>query len=199
MKTRIPLGAACLLLAVAGNASAIVIFPDPGSPPPLTSFLLDPDTFDGQTNLPSLVVGGDVVLLENGSSQAPSNWSDVLRFSNNPNVPASATDTTSTVFQFSDLEAGFAANFVLSSNVRFVQETTTGVGTEADITMYVASNHSLPVAGTNTYNIHSDAALSPELPDPGPEGVPEPSSLALLGLGGLGLAGYAWKRRKQMV
>jgi hypothetical protein len=32
-----------------------------------------------------------------------------------------------------------------------------------------------------------------------PPGVPEPSSLILLGLGGLGLAGYAWRRRKQSV
>jgi hypothetical protein len=31
------------------------------------------------------------------------------------------------------------------------------------------------------------------------EGVPEPSTFALLCLGGLGLAGYAWRRRKQAV
>jgi hypothetical protein len=133
--------------------------------------LNDPGTLD----LGIFVVPGDVVLFEhsNGSLSNPASWSDLVRFT------TGANSSTATIF--ADGEAG-TGPFTLSANAVSIVETQTGTGTDADFTVYTA--------GSATYNVHSDAALTPEPGEP-MEGTPEPSTLTLFVGGALLLIGRA--------
>jgi hypothetical protein len=135
----------------------------------LFNLLNDP----GTVNLGIFVVPGDVVLFEhaNGSLTNPASWSDLVRFTTGPN--------SSFATMFADGEAG-TGPFTLSANAVSIIETQTGTGTDADFTVYTA--------GSATYNVHSDAALTPEPTEP-TEGTPEPSTLTLLIGGSLLLIG----------
>jgi hypothetical protein len=145
---------------------------------PTFNLLLDPGTL----SLGIFVVPGDVVLFEHagGSLTTPSTWSDVVRFANGTN---GSTATT-----FADGEAGplLPPGFALSANAVSIVEVQTGKGDDTDFTVYN------PSAGSVTYNIHSDAALTPEPFEP-TEGVPEPSTFLLAG-GVLSLIGLTGKR-----
>jgi hypothetical protein len=131
------------------------------------------------TGGPIFVVPGDVVLFESNvgvpSSTNTSFWSDVVRFSDGPNGSIATT--------FADAEnfgVILPPGFTLSLNAVGIQETLTGNGTDAnDFTTYVA--------GSATYQIHSDCAgPGCELPEPN-EGTPEPSMMGLLGFGFAGI------------
>ena len=142
----------------------------------------------GDNNLGVFVVPGDVVMFEHPpvgplTPTQPSLWSDVVRFRNIPGVVGS----TATIFADDEtgviLPPGF---FPLSANAVAILEVQTGTGTDADFTVYIA--------GSNTYQIHSDAALTPEPFEPGE--APEPSTLLLVAAG-LGIAitqRRVWKR-----
>jgi len=147
----------------------------------------------GMTNLGMFVVPGDVVLFEHPpigpvtNPPNPATWSDLLHFSNIAGVAGS----TATIF--ADLEngvVGLPVGFTLSANARGIVETQVGTGTDADFTVYTA--------GTNTYQVHSDAALTPE-PTDNPPDVPEPSTLFLMGGGLIAAATYqrASSRRRR--
>jgi hypothetical protein len=157
----------CLPPTITASAAADVVF----------QLLNDP----GTGNLGIFVVPGDVVLFEHatGSLTNPASWSDVVHFATGPNSSSATT--------FPDSETGpiLPAGFTLSANAVSIIETQTGTGTDADFTVYTA--------GSATYNIHSDAALTPEPTEPG-EGVPEPSTLALLAGGVLVLIARARRR-----
>jgi len=143
----------------------------------LFNLVNDPGTQD----LGIFVVPGDVVLFEHpgGSLTAPATWSDVVRFTTGAN--------SSNATMLADGETGviLPPNFTLSTNAVSIVEVQTGTGTDADFTVYTA--------GSATYNVHSDAALNPEPPEP-TEGTPEPSTLTLLIGGSLLLIGRARQR-----
>jgi hypothetical protein len=109
----------------------------------------------------------------------PTTWSDLVHFADGPNG--------STATMFADGEAGviLPPGFGLSNNAVSIVEVQTGTGTDADFTVYTA--------GTATYNVHSDAALTPEPPEP-MEGTPEPSTVTLFLGGSLLLIGRARRR-----
>ena len=140
----------------------------------LFNLLNDP----GTVNLGIFVVPGDVVLFEhaNGSLTNPASWSDLVRFTTGPN--------SSFATMFADGEAG-TGPFTLSLNAASIVETQVGTGTDTDFTVYTA--------GSATYNVHSDSALTPEPGEP-MEGTPEPSTLTLLIGGSLLLIGRARRR-----
>jgi hypothetical protein len=141
----------------------------------LFNLLNDP----GTVNLGIFVVPGDVVLFEHASSGSltdPASWSDLVRFTTGPN--------SSFATMFADGEAG-TGPFTLSLNAVSIVETQVGTGTDTDFTVYTA--------GSATYNVHSDAALTPEPGEP-MEGTPEPSTLTLLIGGSLLLIGRARQR-----
>ena len=132
----------------------------------------------GTVNLGIFVVPGDVVLFEHpgGSVTAPATWSDVVRFT------TGANSSSATILADGENGVTLPANFQLSGNAVSIVEVQTGTGTDADFTVYTA--------GSATYNVHSDAALNPEPPEP-TEGTPEPSTLTLLIGGSLLLIGRA--------
>jgi hypothetical protein len=140
----------------------------------LFNLLNDP----GTVNLGIFVVPGDVVLFEhaNGSLNNPATWSDLVRFTTGPN--------SSFATMFADGEAG-TGPFTLSLNAVSIVETQVGTGADTDFTVYTA--------GSATYNVHSDTALTPEPLEP-MEGTPEPSTLTLLIGGSLLLIGRARQR-----
>ena len=135
----------------------------------------------GTLNLGIFVVPGDVVLFEHpgGSLTAPATWSDVVRFT------TGANSSSATIFADGENGVILPAGFQLSANAVSIVEVQTGTGTDADFTVYTA--------GTATYNVHSDAALTPEPVEP-MEGVPEPSTLALFIGGSLFLIGRVRRR-----
>src|SRR5579864_1937909 len=143
----------------------------------LFNLVNDPGTQD----LGIFVVPGDVVLFEHpgGSLTAPTTWSDVVRFT------TGANSSSATIFADGENGVILPANFQLSANAVSIVEVQTGTGTDADFTVYTA--------GIATYNVHSDAALNPEPPEP-MEGTPEPSTLTLLIGGSLLLIGRARQR-----
>jgi len=125
--------------------------------------LLDPSV----TDLKMFVVPGDVVLFETaaGSFTDRTTWSDLLHFETGPN------SSIATVFP--DLEngvIGLPLGFSLSANAVGILESPTDPSTQY-------------VAGANVYNISSDCSgPGCEVFEPN-EGVPEPASAGLLGLG----------------
>ena len=144
----------------------------PSSLAVLFNLLNDPGTL----SLGIFVVPGDVVLFEHpgGSLTAPTTWSDVVRFT------TGANGSTATIFADNENGVILPPGFQLSANAVSIIETQVGTGTDADFTVYTA--------GTATYNIHSDAALTPEPGEP-VEGTPEPSTLTLFIGGSLLLVG----------
>jgi len=143
----------------------------------LFNLVNDPGTQD----LGIFVVPGDVVLFEHpgGSLTAPATWSDVVRFT------TGANSSSATILADGETGVILPPNFTLSTNAVSIVEVQTGTGTDADFTVYTA--------GSATYNVHSDAALNPEPPEP-TEGTPEPSTLTLLIGGSLLLIGRARQR-----
>jgi hypothetical protein len=135
----------------------------------------------GTVNLGIFVVPGDVVLFEHpgGSLTAPATWSDVVRFT------TGANSSSATILADGESGVILPPGFTLSGNAVSIVEVQTGTGTDADFTVYTA--------GSATYNVHSDAALNPEPPEP-MEGTPEPSTLTLLIGGSLLLIGRARRR-----
>jgi len=135
----------------------------------------------GTVNLGIFVVPGDVVLFEHagGSLTAPATWSDVVRFT------TGANSSSATILADGESGVILPPAFSLSANAVSIVEVQTGTGTDADFTVYTA--------GSATYNVHSDAALNPEPPEP-MEGTPEPSTLTLLIGGSLLLVGRARQR-----
>jgi hypothetical protein len=133
----------------------------------------------GLVHLPIFVVPGDVVLFETspGSLNNQLTWSDVVEFFNVRN-PTGGFVQGSFAQTFPDAEPVgilLPPGFTLSLNAVGLPETTTGVGSDAvDFTTYTA--------GSAAYQIHSDAALNPEPPEP-TESTPEPATSGLLGLG----------------
>jgi hypothetical protein len=114
------------------------------------------------------------------------NWSDVVRFFNDSFTFTGVTHTLGIAYLMSDGENGLPSialvngvtAFVtlpdaLNSNNLFAQETLVGNGID-DITPYSPS-------ASTTYNIHSDAALTPDPPDvviqPGTLLVPPPGMM----------------------
>jgi hypothetical protein len=136
----------------------------------------------GTQNLGIFVVPGDVVLFEHtgGSLMAPTTWSDVVRFTTGPN------SSSATILADGENGVILPPGFTLSANATSIVEVQTGTGTDADFTVYTA--------GSATYNVHSDAALTPEPPEP-MEGTPEPSTLTLLIGGSLFLVGRTLRRQ----
>ena len=146
----------------------------------LADILFDLVNDPGTLDLGIFVVPGDVVLFEHpgGSLTAPSTWSDVVRFT------TGANSSSATIFADGETGVILPPGFQLSPNVVSIVEVQNGTGTDADFTVYVA--------GSATYNIHSDAALTPEPFEPGE--APEPSTLTLLIGGFLLLVGLARRR-----
>lgn len=138
----------------------------------------------GTVNLGIFVVPGDVVLFEHpgGSLTAPTTWSDVVRFT------TGADSSSATIFADGETGVVLPPGFQLSAKAVSIVETQTGTGTDADFTAYIA--------GSATYNVHSDAALNPEPPEP-MEGTPEPSTLTLIIGGALLLIGRARRDLRQ--
>ena len=54
----------------------------------------------------------------------------------------------------------------------------------------------LPIQAGNDPSVGLPGEGTPDPDAIGVDTVPEPASLTLLGMGGVGLAGYTWKRRK---
>jgi hypothetical protein len=149
-----------------------------GAPSALANILFDLVNDPGTLNFGIFVVPGDVVLFEHpgGSLTAPTTWSDVVRFT------TGANSSSATIFADGENGVILPAGFQLSANAVSIVEVQTGTGTDADFTVYTA--------GTATYNVHSDAALTPEPGEP-MEGTPEPSTLTLFIGGSLLLIGRA--------
>jgi hypothetical protein len=137
----------------------------------------DPGTLD----LGIFVVPGDVVLFEHpgGSMSDPTTWSDVVRFT------TGTQSSSATIFADGETGVILPPGFQLSANAVSIVEVQNGTGTDADFTVYIA--------GTATYQIHSDAALTPEPFEPGE--APELSTLTLFIGGSLLLVGFARRRR----
>ncbi len=143
----------------------------------------------GATGGGIFVVPGDVVLFESNpgvpSLTNTSFWSDVVEFSTGR--------TGSIATTFPDAEGVgiiLPPGFTPSLNAVGMQETLTGNGTDAnDFTTYIA--------GSATYQIHSDCAgPGCELPEPN-EGTPEPSMMGLLGFGFAGIVLTARRRSRK--
>jgi hypothetical protein len=80
-------------------------------------------------------------------------------------------------------------DYTLSNGNNFLTITTTG----GERIVSTSLSYSLDVGFTDLREVRISGAAIPAT------GVPEPSSIVLLGLGSLSLLGYSWRRRKQVV
>jgi hypothetical protein len=182
------------LITVDENGNGALLFP--GAPPIPTIGVLAPDPGPGGLaaaltyNLlgPPGLVAGDVFLLEPGTSNSVS---DIIRFNpagtGNPGYPASLvfySDTADAGLEMPTLaDTGFPTAFY--TNQLVLRE----VGTTNHSATYTptASQPGFIPGFAVTYQITSSAP--PIVP------VPEPTTLALFGVGTLGLAGWRLRRR----
>jgi hypothetical protein len=162
---------------------------------------VQPLLFPVSTNLvPFTAQAGDIVFLANpGGGNNSSNWAAVLTFFN-PSDPTGINALAATDYQtFSPANAGPGgfASFALFPNTVFLPEETNIEGV-----VTVETN----VAGTISTFVNEfgpdGGILSGQLAiityTASPQSVPEPSTVALVGLGVAGLAVGAWRRRKSV-
>ena len=193
------LTAAVLSLGLlAPNMASADLVTDPGAPEAgaanfgaviLDDSLFQPGVAENYTTLlPARIVEGDLVLLDFDNlafvnSQAalgilhPEFWSDIVHFRNDPTLGPLANILSFDQFSPGDLTSNNVLYIVESAFIG--QEPPEGVG--GLFTPYLAGDPSF----ANLYLIESVRF------------VPEPGSIALLGLGGLVVLGGAWKRRRR--
>lgn len=129
-----------------------------------------PSEDTGLIPLPATVSTGWIVLLETGTDQSTTNWSDIIQFSN--------SEITGQVEMWSDPETGFdPALLALVTNPFFITEDPSGV------TSYFSGGTQ---GVNNDYFFHSDADVT----------TPEPLTLSIFGAGLAGAAALRRRKRK---